>query len=560
MSYLLETLGRGLLGRLLNAFEIHLGLSPGDDVDTLVERRRDAATSFDLAIRLGAAYLREDRVSEARATFEQARGLDGPRQLADIGLACVYDELGRLDAACTHLQRALEAAPTDSAITFGVGLCLEKQDRPDEAAELYERSLDLCSELRNAHERLAAIAVRRGDWRGAQSRYARLAELEPGDLDALLPLANLRLQCGDVDEAIDLFQRTLLVEPDTADDAADVIADIETESELDDAIAIVAGLVDKYPGVSEFRVQLADLYVKADEDEQAVAQYRAALDLHPTFLEATVKLGTQHLRRRRYDNAAQAYTQAVELNDRLLTAFAGLGVAQDVAGREAESQATFDLAVSLAPNSTLLFSESNQLHLRAVRRNNGGGVALYEPLVEDAPRDELLREAIRRHQRVLVDYPLRADLQYRLGMLLRQIDDLHNAADAFGRATEIDPAFAKAWVKLGVLSRELARPEKSLDAFCAALRVDETQIETHYQVGLLYAQYNRFQAAVDRHQAGLAGREGGAEFRSNLSLTLQNVGMLDRADEAWRSTCELAHEANAVLGCNRISDAPPQPI
>lgn len=553
MSYLLETLGRGLLGRLLNAFDQHLGLSPNDDVEGLLERRRDAPTSFDLAVRLGAAYLREDRLGQSRTAFEQARKLDGPQHLASIGLACVYDELGRADLAVTHLREALAATPLDSAVSFSIGLCLEQQDDADQAIEFYERSLESCPELRNGHERIAAIAIQRNDWRVALDRYARLADLEPGDLDVLLAQASLHLQCGEAEQAIDLFQRALLIEPDTADDAAEFGADIGSETQLHESIAACARLVEEHPGVSEFRVQLADLYAKADDDQHAVAQYLAALDLHPTFLEATVKLGTQHLRRQRYDDAAQTYAKATELNDRLLTAFVGLGVAQDAAGRQAESQATFDLAVSLAPNSTLLFSQSNQLHLKSARRSDDDGLAICRDQFDEQPRDTLLDEALHRHQRVLLNHPQRADLHYRLGMLYRQTNELRHAVSAFRQALAISPAYFKAWIKLGVSLREMGRADEALDAFHMALQVDKKQIDTHYQTALLYSQYNRFQSALDRYEAQLAGKPGGAEFRHNLLLTLQNVGMLDRADAAWRTICELTHDANIVLGCDRIT-------
>ena len=94
-------------------------------------------------------------------------------------------------------------------------------------------------------------------------------------------------------------------------------------------------------------------------------QYRAAVVTQPNYLEATVKLGAQHLRQGRHADAAQMFNRAVELNDRLMTAFVGLGVAQHLCGREREAQATFDLAASLEPNSTLLFAETARLQLKS---------------------------------------------------------------------------------------------------------------------------------------------------------------------------------------------------
>jgi superkiller protein 3 len=549
MSYLLETLGRGLLGRLLDAFESQLPSSP-EDADTLALRQRHATTSFDLALRLATAYLREARLSKARDAFEQARHLDGPAHLPALGLACVYAELDRLDRALHCLSRAHADDPGDPAITFAIGLCLEQQGDCDAAIQSYTRSVDLCPQLRNAYERLAAIAVHRGDWYEAHRCYAQLAQLEPDDLDVLLTLANLHLQQGDTADAVEVYQRALLIEPESATETLDD-AELEDDGQLRQAIVALEKLVGKYPGATEFRVHLADLYVKAGDDHRAVAQYRAALDLQPSFLEATVKLGTQHLRRQRYEDAAQTFNRAVELNDRLLTAFVGLGVAQHVAGSERDAQATFDLAASLAPNSTLLFSETNRLHLKSLRRPGDTAFACDQPLPGPG-QDEYLVEAIRRHQQVVLTCPHQADLHYRHGLLLRQIGDFAAAQQAFREALAINPSYVKALVKLGITCRELGQPEEALDIFRQVVSLDEQQVNLHYELALLFAQYNRFDLAVERFEASLTGKAGGREFRHNLALALQNIGMVDRADATWRSICELSRPTESALRHNRL--------
>lgn len=551
MSYLLETLGRGLLGRLLNAFERQLPPAQ-EDLDTLIRRRREACTSFDLTIRLGAAYLHEARLGDARRMFEEARRLKGAAHLPELGLACVHDELGRLDGALECLREAFRIEPREAAVSFGIGLCLEQLGRPAEAAESYKNAIDLCPYLRNAYERLAALAVRDQRWEAARECYQQLAELESGDLDVMLPLANLQLQEGRAADAAETFQQALLVEPEASADEFEETAERADEDRLSQAINTVEKLVDKYPGVTEFRVHLGDLYVKAGDDEAAITQYQAALELHPSFLEATVKLGTQHLRRQRYDAAAQAFNRAVELNDRLLTAFVGLGVAQHSAGRELDGQATLDLAASLAPNSTLLFSETNRLHLKAARLKEGAALLAVETLPESGP-DQLLEETLQWHRQILAIHRCRADLHYRHGMLLRQTGQYELATRAFQESVAINPCFAKAWIKLGITWRELNEREHALTAFTRALRIDPPQIEPHYQLGLLYAQYNQFDWALERYETILAGREGAIDFRHNLALTLQNIGMVDRADASWHSICEMTRAQGAGLGVERIA-------
>ncbi len=536
MSYLLETLGKGLLGRLLTAFEEQFGCAPDDDPRVLDQRRRDASTSFDLAIRLGAAQLRDMRLSAARRAFEEALGLDGPEHLPLIGLACVYDECGRPDRVLDLLRQADHMYPHNAPVAFCIGQVCEQLEQEQEAVAAYRRAAELCPDLRNAHERLAAIAVYRGRWDAARDSYIALADAEPADLDTLSTLAGLHLMAGDLPDAIDTFQRALLIEPETDGETLEIAAEFENDGELHRAIDTVEKLVAKYPGVTEFHVHLGDLYVKVGNDEAAVAEYRTALELHPSFLEATVKLGTQHLRRRRYDAAARLFTRATDLNDRLLGAFVGLGVAQHLAGYEADAQATFDLALSLAPNSTLLLAESNRLHMMAVSQ-------AWQMAPSEAPAgpggDGALLEAIRRHQQLLVRHPLRADLHYRHGMLLRQIGEFACAEQALREATTIAPAFAPARLKLGIAMFELGQPAEGLSAFQHAVVPDEAEIRRHYELALLYSQYSRFEWTLESFEATLTGCVGAEDFRHNLALALQNVGLVDRVEATWHGICEL---------------------
>ena len=552
MSYLLEALGRGLLGQLLDAFENQLPGLVDDEIDDLKARRADSPTSVDLALRLGLAHLREQQFTDAQAAFEHALELAPDKRIAALGLACVSDELGRMDSALRHLSVAQAHDPSDPAIAFAIAMCNERNEQTDAAVAGYRRTLELCPRLRNAHERLAAIAIKRGDTLEATRQYEALAQLEPEDLDVLLTLASLNLLNGRAGTAVEGFQKALLIEPESADAPLADTESLTEQGRFEEALETLERLIEKYPGVSEFRVHLADFYVKVGDDGRAVEQYRAALENHPSFLEATVKLGAQHLRQRRYADAAQAFNRAVELNDRLLLAFVGLGVAQQETGSEREAEATFDLAASLAPNSTLLFSEAARLHLQSEERS--GRSARLAPA--DAPDkraaaggEEMLAEAVRRHEQAVLNQPNHGDLHYRYGLLLRQVGRFDEAIQAFRNALAINPHYAKAMIKLGVCLKETGRSDEAIEVFRGVLQLDGKYVDVHYQLGLLFAQRSRFELAAEHFEHAVAGNAASTAFRQNLALALQNIGMLDKAAATWRSICELTRDS--VLPADR---------
>lgn len=538
MSYLLDCLGRGLLATIQAAFERQLP-SNEDGIDTLAERFAASPASADLALCLGTAYLQAHRLHEARQAFEQARALLPSSSLPAIGMACVFDALGDYQRTIHHLAAAQACDPQDPAIPFAIGFCQEREGETEGAIANYNVAIGLCPQLRNAYERLAAIAVRQGDWDEAIRNYRQLLDLEPGDLEVLLTLANLTLHTDEPENAIEQYQRALLIDPDPSQDPLPAADEIETEQKLRETIATLEKLVKKYPGMPVFNVHLGDLYAKIGEDQQAVSQYQCALENHPDFLEATVKLGTQHLRQERYVDAAQFFNKAVELNDRLMTAFVGLGVSQHAAGRECEALASLDLAASLEPSTTLLFAEAARLQLKAQDEDGfrAGDMGDLHVTLDDG--DDLIYEAIRRHRQALTTAPNHADLHYRLGLLLRQVGEYEDAIAAFENATAINPSYHRAMVKLGICLKEAGRTDDAIRVFRQALSHNQRYVDIHYQLGLLFAQGEQFELAVEEFEQAVAGNDRNISFRANLALALQNIGMIDRAAATWRSICEL---------------------
>lgn len=418
MSYLLEALGRGLLADLRSAFDSQFPALADDQREQLWARLADSPNSFDLAMRFGTVCLREMRLSDARQAFEKARELHPDSAQPRLGLACVCDEFGQLDGCLDHLGEAHARDRGDPAILFGIAFCHERRGDTLAAQAAYRQTIRLCPQLRNAYERVAAIAIHDDNWRDAAAQYEQLAEMEPGDLDVLLTLGGLYLKSDRPTEAMEQYQQALLIEPDGPDDDLAEVDTLVGEGRLEEAILSLERLVRQCPGIAPLHMRLGDLYVHIGEDQRAVEEYNAALATQPGLLEATVKLGTQHMRKGRLVDAAVTFNQAVELNDRLVTAFVGLGVAQRDCGHDDESLATFDLAASLEPSSTLLFSETTRLQMRSESRRQLGPLDDYD----DAPDtiDVPLSAAVDRHQQALAQSPNDAALHYRYGLLLRQ--------------------------------------------------------------------------------------------------------------------------------------------
>lgn len=197
MSFVLESLGRGLVGRMIDVFEPQLPSGTDERRLTLARRCQQSPGSMDLALRLGFACLRDMHLAEARSIFEPLTDKPAGRKLAALGLACVHDELGQVP----QTQRALNAArrldAADASIAFALGLCAERAGEVDEAVRHYRRATQLAPTLSNAYERLAAMHVADREWLAAAALYERLAALAPEDSSASLLRGALLLEHGD---------------------------------------------------------------------------------------------------------------------------------------------------------------------------------------------------------------------------------------------------------------------------------------------------------------------------------------------------------------------------
>lgn len=552
MSYLLTTLGRGLVSRMETVFGSHFPRASNDTTEALQERLTHSPRSVDLALRLGRQYLSAGRLSEARLVFEGAHLRSEAPRLCALGLACVCDELGASAQAVEHLKVARRIDPRDPAAVYALALSHERAGALGAARSAYRSALAICPRLRNAYERLAAIAVREGDWDEALACYEQLGDLAGEELDTLLLLGTLYLQNDQPHQAFERFQIALLIEPEDGEGHLLPESDGRTAAPGADALRTLERLVAKYPALATYRVRLGDLYARRGADQEALREYQAAVTLQPNFLEATVKLGTQHLRSGRLVAAAQTFNHATELNDRLTFAFVAMGEAQRRAGCPAEGAATLDLAASVEPSSTLLLSETTRLHLKAVQNGHlsatGAGFDDSEEADRNSsaspPVETTLEDVVQRHRRALAAQRGRADLHYRYGVLLRQCGRTREAVESFRQAAELNPNFTKALLKLGLGARELGDETTARESFDRALTIRPEAIAPHYQLGLLFTQPNKFELALEDFTASGELRNGCSD---GLRGALENVGLLDGVTATWRTLTELAMDPDDVV-------------
>lgn len=559
MSYLLEMLGRGMLGRLHGAFDKVLGGANDAPLEVLERAVEDDPRDVAARILLGGAYLRADDPTAARDLFRDLLA-DHDDASVRIGYACALDDLARSEEALEQFRLVQKQDPTNPAILFCTGFCHERAGRETEAVNYYQDAISICPTLRNAHERLGAIFLKQDQVELAVHHYDQLCRLDPEKIDVHLTLANLLLRTGDYNRAIQRYQHAIALEPDNWTAHNDAVAAYEEAGLFREAIEHLHKMIEKQPDFADARVRLGDLYARIANDDAATAQYEKAVELSPGYLEANIRLATQHLRAGRHTEAARWFAYSLELNDRLLSAYVGMGVAQQAGGRSEESMASFEMARQVEPNSTLLFSEIARMQLKAAASEQASrflnlsidgldGASGAESAETDSdaaaspPCEDLIGRVIERHQRAVRERPNHADLHYRLGLLLRNRGRIDDAIASFETAVAINPSYMKALIKLGLALKEADRIDEAVAAFEQAADLHPEYLDLHYQLGLLFSQNHQFEIALEHFERAVDGNPQNVDFQTNLALALQNMGLIDRARATWEIVCELAPDS-----------------
>ena len=539
MSYLLQLLGRGLgsdLGDLLDQYYWSPQRCPLDELEARCERDRDDGN---LHLQLGLAYLRASQLTLAighlkRLCRRQPDSLGGR-----LALAAALSERGDVEAALKQLEIANQNHLGHTRILFAIGFCLERLQHRDKAAEYYRDAIERDGQLAPARERLAALAVAEGDLDEAIEQYEALRCQMPGQPWIRSALATLYHRNAQHARSVDEFEAAIAMEPENWALIDEEVEALVASGQVREAIERLHLLIEEQGPRADLHCRLADLYSRTGDDEAALRYYRLAIEFEPDYMEAKVKLGTHHLVCGRWDESAELFCEASAINDASMQNYVGMGVAQLAAGRQADAMDSFDLAAAVEPNSTLLITEMAKLQLKsAVAQEFARSFAAPSdvPVAEIAlDNDDLLHIQLYRHADEVDARPGHADVRYRYGVLLRSEGRLSEALEQFTAAVEINPAYVQAIIHKGIAEQDLGKTDDVIETFKSVLDIRPEFVDLHYKLALLYTDRCEFEQAVRHMEAAADGAADNQQIRAGLALSLQNMGLMDRAAATWRS-------------------------
>jgi tetratricopeptide (TPR) repeat protein len=463
--------------------------------------------------RLGHWYLERQMFACAVSAFSAANKGEPMNASYLYFLGLSLEREGKAEASLQPLQEAERRDPKSAAARVARGEALDELKRRPEAEAEWRAALAIDSSSGEALDQLSNDLLQDKDFLGVVSLLG-----EGRDRDSLSQTQTLNLG-----EALGLLVR------------------------MKEAIAVLEGGLQRYPGSAALADELATVQVLAGQQEQAYEILKKAMAEHPgdrptetLYLRTLIsghskdadgwaeKLIAEHPQDGEilYLGADLARNEgnsgrALELIERSLAANADDYKAQDLyAGLLIErgdfkgAQEHLEKAIALGdPDSDVryqLFRVQTRLgdtveaqkNLQAYTSRRATDKGRIDTAVDVDRGDQAMREldaasAASFYRQALQLAPNEALIHYKLSRALDQLHDTADELDELQRAIELDPNFAEALNQMGYLSLHGGDSPKAEQFFLAATKASPSYVVAWTNLAVAYASEAKWQQAED---------------------------------------------------------------
>ncbi|MBN1516663.1 tetratricopeptide repeat protein [Candidatus Sumerlaeota bacterium] len=188
-------------------------------------------------------------------------------------------------------------------------------------------------------------------YENSETLWRATIERNPESLMAHINLGSELSARGDVDEAMEHFQRALEIQPGDAVAAYSLGNALLRKGRLDDAMPLFQRAVKNDPGDLLAHYNYGVALMEKRRVDEAIARYQKALTIDPKYSPAHYNLGIALFQNKQADEAIAHFKQALELQPGFAAAYHNLGIACSSLGRQGEAAEYFKQAVELESNN-----------------------------------------------------------------------------------------------------------------------------------------------------------------------------------------------------------------
>ena len=196
----------------------------------------------------------------------------------------------------------------------------------------------------------------------AERRYLAALAIDPRQFEALHLLGVVRLQQGNLEQAISLMGDALQVRPDSFDALRDLGAALSFAHRNEEAFDCLGKALALRPNDAELLNQRGEMALALNWVEIASADFERALVLAPEFADALFNLGNVQATEQRFEEALASYEGVLKLDSTRWEALNNRGNVLLALGRPDEALGSYGAALAAKPDeATPLFNRGKVL-------------------------------------------------------------------------------------------------------------------------------------------------------------------------------------------------------
>jgi len=238
---------------------------------------------------LAFAALAENKPQDALPAFENALNVDATNFIALNGIINQYAKTKELDKAHSHVDQALNQYPNVSWLHYLKGQIYGFQNNSSAAEAEFRRALEIDPNYLFAYSALASLYIGSKQEDRAIAEYKKILAIRPDNPSVYTLIGMLEDGRQNHDAAEENYRKALEIDqnaPIAANNLAWSYA-VTGRGNLDEAVRLAQGVVQKNPNVAGYVDTLGWVYYKKNLFGAAAEQLQKAVDLDDAVARAT---------------------------------------------------------------------------------------------------------------------------------------------------------------------------------------------------------------------------------------------------------------------------------
>jgi tetratricopeptide (TPR) repeat protein len=495
---------------------------------------------------LGRVRRRQGDRAAALAAFEAAVAGNPSHAGLQVEMAGELRELGRLDEAEALLRGVLERQ--SQQVDALVGLAQIARRRGDRVASLamFEAAAAASPDHAGVKAELASDLRELGRFDEAEALLRGVLERQPQQVDALVELAQIARRRGDRVASLALFEAAAAASPDHAGVKAELASELRELGRLDEAEALLRGVLDCQPQQVDALVGFAQIARRRGDRAASLAKFEAAAAANPNHLGVKLEAAADLRELGRLDDAEALLRGVLELQPQQVDALVGLAQIARRRGDRVVSLAMFEAAAAANPNhlgvrleaaadlrELARFDEAEVL-LRSVLDRQPRQVDVLVGLAQIARRRGDRAASLAMFEAAAAANPNHLGVKLEAAADLRELGRLDNAEVLLRQVLDREGTNFGALVGLGHVLRQRGDRAGSLASFEAAAAADPSHIGAMLEAVNSLRDLGRIEEAAARLERLLAANPANVTALVRLGTIRLEHFQLEEAELLFR--------------------------